>query len=98
MASRMVSRVIIAISSTRTGGRSSRPPGSSVSPVSCKCRLALEGSGSLQSVLALLPIAGAELVGLQRVQHADHFVRVTTDVEVGDVDESNDTLRVDDER
>ena len=31
-------------------------------------------SGRLQVVFALLPVAGAELVGLQRVEHAQHLV------------------------
>ena len=36
--------------------------------------------GRLQGVFALLPVAGAQLVGLQRVEHAQHFLRVAADV------------------
>src|SRR5262245_349289 len=38
--------------------------------------------GGLQDVFALLPVAGAELVGLQGVEHAQHFLRVAADREV----------------
>src|SRR4029450_9779968 len=37
----------------------------------------------LQDVVALLPVAGAEFVGLQRIQHAQHFLRIAGDREVG---------------
>src|SRR6516165_576785 len=55
-------------------------------------------SGRLQRRLALVPVAGAELVGLQSVEHAQHLVHVAPDVEVGHRDEPDDPLRVDDER
>src|SRR3546814_2212552 len=35
----------------------------------------------LQDVFALLPVAGAEFVGLQGVAHAQHFLRVAADAE-----------------
>src|SRR5688500_10990632 len=55
------------------------------------------GSGGLQRVLALLPVAGAELVGLQRVEHAQDLLRVAADVQAVDRDELDDTVRVDQE-
>src|SRR5258708_26981799 len=33
-------------------------------------------SSGLQDLAAPLPVAGAELVGLQRVEHAPHFLRI----------------------
>src|ERR1044072_4831759 len=35
----------------------------------------------LQDLVALLPVAGAQLVGLQRIQHAQHFLRIAADRE-----------------
>src|SRR5580698_32401 len=96
MASRMLSRVVITMNPPQSPAAALRDRRSeSVRPVISTESV---GLGSLQSVLALLPVAGAELVGLQRVQHADHFLRVTADVEIGDVDETDDTLRVHDVR
>ena len=43
-----------------------------------------------------LPVAGAQLVGLQRVQHAQHFLGVAADIQVRDVDEADHALRIDD--
>src|SRR5581483_10825961 len=54
------------------------------------------GSGRLERLVTLLPVARAELVRLQRVQHAKHFLRVTTYAEVRDVDEADHTLGIDD--
>src|SRR5262252_1570005 len=51
-------------------------------------------SGRLQGLFALLPIAGAELIGLQRIEHPQHFLGTAPDAEVGDVDEADDVLRV----
>src|SRR3546814_5772737 len=51
----------------------------------------------LQDVFALLPVAGAEFVGLQGVEHAQHFLRVAADAEVVHRHEADDALRVDDE-
>ena len=48
-------------------------------------------------VSALLPVAGAQLVRLQRVEHAHHFLDITADAEIGDHDEADDALRIDDE-
>src|SRR6185312_1614224 len=54
-------------------------------------------SGRLQGFFALLPVARAQLVGLQCIEHAQDLFRAATDVQVGDVDEANDPLRIDDE-
>src|SRR5260221_6670204 len=53
--------------------------------------------GGLQDVVALLPVAGAELVGLQRIEHAQHFLRIAADREVAHRHEADDALGVDDE-
>ena len=50
-----------------------------------------------ESLFALLPVAGAELVGLQRIEHTQHFLRVAADRQIGDVDEANDAFRIDNE-
>src|SRR5258708_8149975 len=54
-------------------------------------------SGGLQDVVALLPVAGAELVGLQRIEHAQHFLRIAADREVVHRHEADDALGIDDE-
>src|SRR5262245_60588839 len=46
----------------------------------------------LQHFLALLPVAGAELVGLQRIEHAQHFLWIAADREVVHRDEADDAL------
>src|SRR5216684_5384321 len=51
----------------------------------------------LQDVVALLPVAGAELVGLQRIEHAQHFLRVAADREVVHRHEADDAIGIDDE-
>src|SRR6266481_1010335 len=51
----------------------------------------------LQDVVALLPVAGAELVGLQRIEHAQHFLRVAADREVVHRHEADDAVGIDDE-
>src|SRR5205814_2912701 len=38
-------------------------------------------SGRLQGLFALLPVAGAQLVGLQRIEHAEHLLGAAADVE-----------------
>src|ERR1700736_5617918 len=53
-------------------------------------------SGGLQSFLTLLPVAGAQLVRLKSVQHAQDFLRIAADVQVGHVDEADDALWVHD--
>src|ERR1700685_3866631 len=53
-------------------------------------------SGRLEGVLALLPVAGAQLVGLQCVEYAQHFRRVAADRQVGHVDEADHALRIHD--
>src|SRR3954470_132980 len=55
------------------------------------------GSGRLKRVLALLPVAGAQLVGLQGVQNAQDFLRVAADRQVIDRSEADDALGIDDE-
>src|SRR5215831_7833463 len=55
-------------------------------------------SGRLQGLFALLPVAGAELIGLQRIEHPQYFLGAAADVAVGDVDEADHALRIDDER
>ncbi len=51
----------------------------------------------LQRGLALLPVAGAELVGLQRVEHAQHLGHVAADRQVVDARPADDALGIDDE-
>src|SRR5512139_2761658 len=46
----------------------------------------------LEDVVALLPVAGAEFVGLQRVEHAQHFLRIAADREVVDRHEADDAF------
>src|ERR1700733_1291111 len=53
-------------------------------------------SGRLQRRVALLPVARAELIGLQRIEHAQNFIWTAADVEVGHVHEADDALRIDD--
>src|SRR5213082_1860639 len=54
-------------------------------------------SGRLERVFALVPVAGAQLIGLQGVQHAQHFLGAAAHVEVGDVDEADHAVRIHDE-
>src|SRR4029077_5569586 len=53
-------------------------------------------SGRLQGLCALLPVAGTELIGLQRIEHPQDFLGAAADGEVGDVDEADHALRVHD--
>src|SRR5262249_10901620 len=55
-------------------------------------------SGSHQCGLTLLPVAGAELVGLERIEHAQDFLRVASHRQVGDVCKTDDALGIDDKR
>src|SRR5215470_10665668 len=55
------------------------------------------GLSGLQDLIALLPVAGAELVGLQSVEHAQDLLRVAADAEVVHGDEANDPFGIDDE-
>src|ERR1700743_2351983 len=57
---------------------------------------ALMISGRSEGVLARLPVAGAELVGLQRVEDADHLVDVASDGKVGRRNGTDDAVRIDD--
>src|ERR1700761_7295299 len=54
-------------------------------------------SGRLERVAADNAVARAELVGLQRVEHAEHFLRVAADREVVDRSPADDALGIDDE-
>src|SRR5690606_18471199 len=53
-------------------------------------------SGDLERVLAALPVAGAQLVGLQRVERAQHFLDVAPDVEVVHAHPAHDPVRIHD--
>src|ERR1700733_1866978 len=55
-------------------------------------------SGRLERRVALLPVARAQLIRLQRIEHAQDLIRAAADVEIGDVDEANHALRIDDVR
>src|SRR5689334_328796 len=50
-----------------------------------------------QGFLALLPVAGAKLIGLQAVEHAEHLVDVAADAQVVRGRVAHDALRVDDD-
>src|SRR5262245_49199799 len=52
----------------------------------------------LQELVALLPVARAELVRLQRVQRPQHFVDVAADAQVVHRREADDPLGIHDER
>src|ERR1700754_985303 len=69
-------------------------------PARRSCRTSIDMACSLrglQDVVALLPVAGAEFVGLQRVEHAQHFLRVAADRQVVHRHEADDALGIDDE-
>src|SRR5207344_473938 len=54
-------------------------------------------SRCLQELIALLPVARAQFVGLERVEHPQHLLGITSDVQVVNGRESDYALRVDDE-
>jgi hypothetical protein len=54
-------------------------------------------SGRLERLAADRAVARAQLVGLQRVEHAQHFLRVAADRQVVDRGEADDAVRIDDE-
>src|SRR5690625_5001031 len=56
-----------------------------------------KGSGDLENLFALLPVAGAEFVGLQRVQDAQGLLRVPADTQVVHGHVADDAVRVHDE-
>src|SRR2546422_2817918 len=63
----------------------------------------LYSSGALESVAlqgatADRPVAGAQLVGLQSIEHAQHFLGAAADIEVVDRDVLDHVVGVDDER
>src|SRR5690606_22760598 len=49
----------------------------------------LQDSGD-QGLLSLFPVAGAQLVGLQRIERAQHFLDVAADVQVVDGNPADD--------
>src|SRR5580658_3973857 len=53
-------------------------------------------SGGLEGVVALLPVAGAQFIGLQRIEHAQDFLRAPADAQVRDVHEADHAFGVDD--
>src|SRR2546426_12673062 len=63
----------------------------------------LYSSGALESVAlqgatADRPVAGAQLVGLQSIEHAQHFLGAAADIEVVDRNVLDDAVGVVDER
>src|SRR5512134_1345946 len=56
------------------------------------------GSGRLQELVALVPVAGAELVRLEGVQRAQHLLDIAADAQVVHRREPDDAVGVDDER
>src|SRR6516162_9987420 len=54
-------------------------------------------SGRLQGLFALLPVAGAKLIGLQGIEHPQHFLGAAPDAEIRDIHEADHALRIDDE-
>src|SRR3546814_18863244 len=61
------------------------------------CGIDLERLGDLVDLFALLPVAGAEFVRLQRVEDAQRLLRVPSDVQVVDRDVADTAFRIDDE-
>src|SRR5665213_833564 len=57
----------------------------------------MSSSCGLQGVLAFLPVAQAELIGLEGVEQAQRLLRIAPDIEVVDRDVADDALRIDDE-
>src|ERR1700750_3089074 len=52
----------------------------------------------LQGFLALLPVARTKFVCLQRIENAQNFLRIAAYRKIGYVCETNDAVRIDDER
>ena len=61
-------------------------------PTPCSLPLNVDG------FLALLPVAGTKLVGLQCVEHAQNLLRIAAHREIGDIHKADHALRIDDER
>src|SRR5258706_79014 len=55
-------------------------------------------SGSPEELVALLPVARAQFVGLQRIEHAQDFLGIAAHAHVVDRHETDYAFRVDDER
>src|SRR5580700_4722075 len=60
-------------------------------------RVSLNGSSDQQRLFTLLPIAGAKLIGLQRIEHAQHFLRIAAHRKIRHIHEADDAFRIDDE-
>ena len=52
---------------------------------------------SFEGLFALLPVAGAEFVGLQRIQNTKNFLRIASDGKIVDGNKADDVLGIDDE-
>src|SRR3954454_1221692 len=50
-----------------------------------------------EGFFALLPVAGAELVGLQGIEDTKDFERIASDGEIVDGNEADNVVRIDDE-
>src|ERR1043166_598943 len=50
-----------------------------------------------KGLFTFLPVAGAELVGLQGIEHAQDLLRAAADGKIGHVDEADDVLWIHDE-
>src|SRR3954468_23995437 len=55
-------------------------------------------SSCLEELIAFFPVARAKLIGLQRVKHAEYFLRIAADAHVVDRNEANYAFGVDNER
>src|SRR5499427_8021231 len=53
-------------------------------------------SGRLQGVFTLLPVARAQLVGLQGIEHPQYFLGAAADTEIRYVDEADHALGIED--
>ena len=56
----------------------------------------LFSGGLAQGLFALLPIARAKLIGLQRVEHSEGFINVAADRQIVDRHPSDDAVWIDD--
>ena len=61
-------------------------------------QLIRSGSGQIDRCVALLPVARAQLIGLQCIEHAQHFLRVTADAAGSHVGELDDPVWINQER
>jgi len=65
-------------------------------PPTLNDRILITGNWLLdaQRFLTLLPVARAEFVGLQRVEHAQHFLRIASHGKVRHIRKTNDAFRI----